>query len=278
MDEIRRVADDGTLSSGGAQGSAPGPLCLALETAARSASVALMRGAEVLDVRRGPEGQHHSETLLPMTDAVLAAAGCALEDIEVFAVSIGPGGFTGLRIGLATAKGLAFGSDQPAVAVSSLAALALAACRADPGPEGGIFVPALDALRGEVYAGGYAREALCGDLSRVQPCLAESLYTADDLARALPQGGRLVGEGAGVVAPGLAPGEASRWQAESGTPSVPDAVSVGLLGVAGLVAGRARPVAELVPRYVRRAEAEVMRTAERLEADPEDGSGLLTWS
>lgn len=269
MDEVRRVADHGTLSSRLGQADATGPLCLAFETAARSASVALMRGAEVLDARRGPEGQHHSETLLPMTDAVLAAAGCALEDIEVFAVSIGPGAFTGLRIGLATVKGLAFGTDQPAVAVSSLAALALAAFRADPGPEGEIFVPALDALRGEVYAAAYAREALGGDLREIQPSLAESVYSAADLAQALPRGGRLVGEGAGVVAPHLTSQEASGWRSETGTPSVPDAVSVGLLGVAGLAAGRARPVADLVPRYVRRAEAEVVRTAKRLEAEPE---------
>ena len=88
------MADHGTLT--GDRGS----LCLALETATATASVALLHGEGVVGVRRSAPGRHHSETLLPMIDALLTEAACPLDAVDVFAVSIGPGGFTSLRIGL----------------------------------------------------------------------------------------------------------------------------------------------------------------------------------
>jgi len=260
MDEVHHVADHGTLSPG------DGPLCLAVETATATASVALLRGQAVVEVRRSEPGHHHSDTLLPMIDALLGAASCGLDAIGVFAVSIGPGGFTSLRIGLATLKGLAFGTDTPAVAVSSLEALALGARRASSGASEAVWVPVLDARRGEVYAAAYADSALRGDLGALAPVLPESVYDAAGLARALPGGGRLVGEGAEGVAAALDAGDAGPWSAPAEAPAVPDAVEVGLLGLAGLAAGRGAPVGELVPRYVRRAEAEVTRTAQRFES------------
>ncbi|MCS5637186.1 MAG: tRNA (adenosine(37)-N6)-threonylcarbamoyltransferase complex dimerization subunit type 1 TsaB [Myxococcota bacterium] len=241
-------------------------LCLALETATATASVALLRGSRVLARASGPDGQHHSETLLPMIDEALASAGAGLADVGAFAVSIGPGAFTSLRIGLATLKGLAFASPCPAVAVSTLQALALTAERAHPGPAGGVTVPVLDARRGEVYAGAYANADLAGSLAALAPVAPESVYAAAALALALPQGGRLVGEGASVVAEWLLADAAGPWSVEAGPPSVPDAVAVGLLGLARLSAGGGGPVAELVPHYLRRAEAEATRIAEPLEA------------
>jgi tRNA threonylcarbamoyladenosine biosynthesis protein TsaB len=234
-------------------------LCLALETATATASVALLRGSVELGLRRGSDGQHHCETLLPMIDDLLVAEGLGLDDLDLFAVSIGPGAFTSLRIGLATLKGLAFGGDRPAVAVSTLEALALSAYRALPEPPVGYLVPALDARRGEVYAAAYR-------VGLGEPVIPASLYSAAELAEALPQGGCLVGEGAAVVGPALAAEPGAPWRSESRAPEVPDAVAVGLLGLAHFAAGQGRPAGELVPRYVRRAEAEVTRTAERLEA------------
>jgi len=241
-------------------------LCLALETATATASVALLRGPRVLARGSGPDGQHHSETLLPMIDEVLASAGARLADVEAFAVSIGPGAFTSLRIGLATLKGLAFASPCPAVAVSTLQALALTAERALPGPAAGVTVPVLDARRGEVYAGAYANADLGGSLAALSPVVPESVYAAAALARALPQGGHLVGEGASVVAGPLLEDAEGTWSVEAGAPSVPDAVAVGLLALARLSAGGGGPVADLVPRYLRRAAAEASRMAKPLEA------------
>ncbi|HIG00455.1 MAG TPA: tRNA (adenosine(37)-N6)-threonylcarbamoyltransferase complex dimerization subunit type 1 TsaB [Myxococcales bacterium] len=263
MGKICCLAGYGTLSS--SLGPGEEPLCLALETATATASVALLRGERVLAVDQSPDGQHHSETLLPMIDGILSAGGYRLEAIDLFAVSIGPGAFTSLRIGLATLKGLAFGSARPAVAVSTLQALALTACRALPALAPGMLVPTLDARRGEVYAAAYSRAALAGDLGALTPRVAESVYGPGELARALPEGGTLVGEGARVVAPELIAGEPGGWRVDYASPGVPDAVAVGLLGLAGAAQGRGCPAGDLVPRYVRRAEAEVTRTAQSLE-------------
>ena len=268
MDEICPVAEHRTLIAQGSAEQGGEPLCLALETATATASVALLRGQAEVESRRSPPGQHHSETLLPMIDELLAAGGYRLDDIGLFALSIGPGAFTSLRIGLATLKGLAFGSERPAVAVSTLEALALAARRALPDPPEGLIVPALDARRGEVYAAAYAGESLAApDPDGAGKVLPESVYSPEELGRALPQGGCLVGEGAGLVAPALIDHAPQRWRIEPRAPGVPDAVDVGLLGLAGLAAGRSCSAAQLVPRYVRRAEAEVTRTSERLEAN-----------
>ena len=100
------------------------PLLLALETSGRVLSVALLRGEEVLAERQGARERPGAESLLPAVDEVLVRAGVRVADVEAFAVSIGPGSFTGLRVGIATVKGLAFGSGRPVAAVSSLAVLA----------------------------------------------------------------------------------------------------------------------------------------------------------
>jgi tRNA threonylcarbamoyladenosine biosynthesis protein TsaB len=93
----------------------------------------------------------HSASLPSALVSLLAAEGLAIPDVEGYAVGLGPGSFTGLRIGLATWKGLAYANRRPIVGTSSLAAMALAAS-ADA-PEGAVLVPLLDAKKGEVYAG-----------------------------------------------------------------------------------------------------------------------------
>ena len=98
-------------------------LLLALETATSSMSVALLRGEEVVALERQPVARAAAEGLLPAVDALLRGAGAGLADVAAIAVSIGPGSFTSLRVGIATAKGLAFGTGRGAVAVPTLAAL-----------------------------------------------------------------------------------------------------------------------------------------------------------
>ena len=135
-----------------------GALCLAIESATPAASVALMRDETVLAEEQGPSGQHHSENLLPMVDRVLTGSGVSLPDLDFFAISIGPGAFTSLRIGLATLKGLAFGRDQRVAPVSTLQALALSARRAGR-VEGSLpVVPMLDAAAACRMAGCAACE------------------------------------------------------------------------------------------------------------------------
>jgi tRNA threonylcarbamoyladenosine biosynthesis protein TsaB len=229
------------------------PLLLAIESATRVASVALLRGERLLAERASLPGQHHAERLLPMLDELLGEQGVGLDQVDGFAVSIGPGSFTSLRIGLASVKGLAFGSDRPVAAVSTLEALAWSASRrADVARDSArVLVPLLDAGRGEVYAAAYR---LAGEaLERV---LAEGVHEPEALARRMREPGLWVGEGAALFADSLAAGAGVSMRSESSPCSWPRAAVVGRLGARILAAGGGEAAADLVPRYLRRPQAE----------------------
>jgi len=232
----------------------PSAVVLAIETSGAQPSVALLRGEVLLAERRPRATSPGSETLLPAIDALLRRAGMGLASVDAFAVCAGPGSFTGLRVGIATVKGLAFGSREPIAAVGTLDALALRAPRTrDP------VVAVLDARRDEVYAAAFARDgdALEPDL------LPEGLYGAEELAALLPPRCVLVGDGVAVC------GERLRAALGPGVRLLPPprgrvrARDVGLLGFRLLERGEGLDAADLVPRYVRRAEAEVRRTGHR---------------
>ena len=121
------------------------PLILSVETATLSGSVALSRGEETLGVVTGDASVSHSNTLLGDVDKLLTETRIALPEIDLFAVAIGPGSFTGLRIGIATIKALAATLDRPTAGIPTLEAVALS---------GGISaesVALLPAGRGEVF-------------------------------------------------------------------------------------------------------------------------------
>ena len=232
------------------------PLVLALEPATAALSVALLRGPELIDEISAAAGPA-AATLLPAVDALLDRAGVALGDLEAFAVSIGPGSFTSLRVGIATLKGLAFESDLPIAPVSTLAALARVAGRADR-----LVVPMLDARRGEVYAAAYAAGS---DREVVVP---EGVYTPEALCAQLRPPCVLVGEGAALcgeaIAAALGEGVALLLPPDGNA----SARHVGALGVEQLERGSWVHAAQLAPHYLRRAEAEVKRTGERFEPAP----------
>jgi tRNA threonylcarbamoyladenosine biosynthesis protein TsaB len=232
------------------------PLLLSIESATRVMSVAVLQGETLLAEISTFDERVHSERLLPAVDQLLRIAGLSLDEIEAFAVSIGPGSFTGLRIGLATLKGLAFGSDRMAVAVPTLAGLTVAAAGA-AGPVAAL----LDARREEVYA---ACLAVPGDIET--PLIPEAVFTAEELAAALPHSCTVVvGEGAESVA------AAAAERAGGGMALLPAALGrtrafhTGLLGARLLARGEGQRPEALVPHYLRRAEAEVRRTGERFE-------------
>ncbi len=233
-------------------------LLLALESALRTPGVALLRDGELVAEITLPATQPVSEQLLPGIDHLLALCGSALDAVDAFAVSIGPGSFTGLRVGVATVKGLAFGGAQPVAAVSTLAALACAA-----GSPGDVVAAVLDARRGEVYAGVY-------ELTQAEPSLklADGLYTVPDLTARLPRSCVLVGDGALLYAEAFAAALGAGARILPEALARPRAFQVGRLGHALLAAGAGIGAEALCPRYLRRAEAEARRTGERLETAP----------
>ncbi len=124
---------------------------LALETATLAGSAALVEGGRILAESNLAPGRTHSSTLLPEIQKVLQEAGMSATDLDIVAVGLGPGSFTGLRIGLAIAKGLAWAAGKPLVGVPTLDAMARAV---QPG-DGGIICPVIDARKGQVYAAMY---------------------------------------------------------------------------------------------------------------------------
>ncbi len=263
----------------------PSARVLALCSATRTASIALLRSGEVVQELWAAPRRHHAESLLPLLDEILRRGDCALDDLTGYALCVGPGSFTSLRVGLATVKGLAFGSDLQVAPVSALRSLAAATLGDGDRPVIGM----LDAMRDEVYAAAYTGRA--GGWAPLPQILPERVYTAEELAERIPADSLLMGEGAAVVCdrlrqllgerieiahpaavpeagsdPGArdAPGEA-RGLVGSPRPMEPSAAVVGRLGQRMLEAGEGVLADSLAPHYVRRAEAEVLRTNQRFE-------------
>ncbi|MEH6495337.1 MAG: tRNA (adenosine(37)-N6)-threonylcarbamoyltransferase complex dimerization subunit type 1 TsaB [Pseudomonas marincola] len=129
---------------------------LALDTALNACSVALVHGPDTLAFHHEERARGHAETLLPIIKSLMGQASAGFQDLDMIAVSIGPGTFTGLRIGLAAARGIAIASGKPCVGITTLQALA--ASVPEDLAKGRLIVPAIDARRKEIYIQTYAYE------------------------------------------------------------------------------------------------------------------------
>ncbi|MFN8640767.1 MAG: tRNA (adenosine(37)-N6)-threonylcarbamoyltransferase complex dimerization subunit type 1 TsaB [Candidatus Binatia bacterium] len=219
---------------------------LGIDTATAIACVGVVSDDATIE-RQRPMAGSHARTLLPLIDEVLAASGVSLESIGLLAVSIGPGSFTGLRIGLSVAKGLALACAKPIVGVPTLRAYAAALGRR-PGP----VWPVLDARKGELYAAGYRWRA--GELEEVSAPAARSPRDLDGRIQAPCT---LVGDGVDTY------GE--RWRSMPDVALLrlaerpPSGAAVARLGAAQFALGGAVDAAALEPQYCRLAEAELHR-------------------
>ena len=119
---------------------------LAIESSARSASCAVLRDGELLCRADQATGLTHSRTLMPMVESMLQNAELTPEDMDVIAAAAGPGSFTGLRIGVAVAKGLAWALEKPCAAVSTLEAMTAPLSHMDA-----VVICAMDARRHQIY-------------------------------------------------------------------------------------------------------------------------------
>ncbi len=222
---------------------------LALDTAGKTAAVAVLRDETLLYESFLNTGLTHSETALPMADAALRACGLTPAQMELFGVTAGPGSFTGLRIGMALIKGLALPGDALCAGVSTLEAFAWGVAGR------GTVVCALDARRGQVYWAAF-------DLAthaRLTPDDAAPAAALEDFLRGCEKPVFFVGDGAGLC-----------YNAYEGLPGVlacPPALrggrgaGVGLAALAAYRAGRCVPPAALVPDYHRLSQAERERAA-----------------
>jgi tRNA threonylcarbamoyladenosine biosynthesis protein TsaB len=237
------------------------PLILAIETSTRAGSVSLARGGEVLSAVLGDGASSHSVDLIENIERVLRAGKANLDDIDLFAVTVGPGSFTGLRIGLATVKAFAVCVRKPCAAVSTLAAIARAAGDSER------TVSILPAGRGEVYAQAFSvRGGIVSALDGAAHIKPSELLAKYGHVETI----KWAGEEALQHIETLRPGAVGNWispvAGESAGPLVGWSVapqpehlanSVAALAVIDYLDGKATDASELRANYVRASDAEI---------------------
>lgn len=163
---------------------------LALESSAAACSAALCEDGVLLAQMWQNSGLTHSCTLLPMVEDMLKNCGASLEDVDVIAAAAGPGSFTGLRIGIATAKGLAWPKDLPCAPCSTLESMAWPLSHLDET----VIVCAMDARRNQVYNALFLAHS--GKLERLSPDRAISLAELGEELKKIEKTKMVVGDGA----------------------------------------------------------------------------------
>jgi tRNA threonylcarbamoyladenosine biosynthesis protein TsaB len=235
---------------------------LGVDTSSTYASVAVVEDrrlisdhshvpAAAMATRAGRWSNNHAAVLVPLVESALATAAITVRDISAFAVAIGPGSFTGLRIGLATVQGLSYGSGAPVAGISTLHAIA-----ARVSDFNGIVCAILDARKNEVYAAIFRRS-----VQSLERLTDDGVLPCDELGRLLGRvdGGEpilLTGEGTATYGERLlvALGNRASIGPEAARPTVAAAVAV--LGAAHFAGAATFSQASLAPRYVRPAGPE----------------------
>lgn len=227
-------------------------IVLALDSTAATGAVALCRNEKLIASFTLNTGNTHSETLLPSVEAALTLGGMTADDVDLFACAKGPGSFTGVRIGAATVKGLAFGKDKPCIGVSTLEALAY-----NLRGFSGIACPVMNARRSQVYNALFRIEN--GKLERLCPDRAISLTELSvELASYGDTPIYLSGDGYDMTREALADCNLCDTPEELIYQS---GYSVAMCALAAYEAGVRTTDTELVPTYLRLPQAE----RERLE-------------
>ena len=226
---------------------------LAFETSAKAASVALMEKGKLLGEAYQNTGLTHSQTLMVMAEDLLKTCNLTPKDVEAVAVAAGPGSFTGVRIGVAAAKGFAWGGELPCYGVSTLEAMAR-----NLGAYQGYVVPAMDARRSQVYTAIFYVEK--GTFTRVAEDMAISLEELKEKIKNFQEPVFLVGDGALLCYNTL-------LEEVSGLVLPPEhrmhqrAAGVALAAQVMMDAGEPGNGAELTPNYLRLSQAERERAA-----------------
>ena len=229
-------------------------MILAFETATPHGSVALLAGKTLLAESVLPAGRQVSETYLPVVAGLFRKTGTGPGDVSHVAVSAGPGSFTGLRVGMAAAKGFCFGRGIPIATVPTLHALALRF------PSAGMTIcTVLDAKKKQVYAAFFRWEG--GECRRLAP---DGAVAPEALVSALPDGKVFFcGDGAAPFGALFRERLGDRAVFAPDGEGLPRAESVARFAERLIREGRVEDPRSVVPAYVRPSEAEIRRGAER---------------
>lgn len=225
---------------------------LAMDTSGPYASVALMQDGMITHEENARHGLTHSQTALPMVDNALGRAGLRAADIDIFACTVGPGSFTGVRIGVTTVKALAHATGARALGVDALEALAYGAAG-----YGGVIAPMFDARRGQVYAAAFGG-AECGRL------MGDVAAPVEEFISMLPAGEALfLGDGADACRERIL---ALRPDARFAPAHMNYPRAAAVCALAARAPERAVDYLTLLPLYLRAPQAERERLAKGLKA------------
>ena len=229
---------------------------LAIETATEACSVAVLVDGEVRE-RFEIAPRRHAELTLPWAEQLLADAGVAKSQLDAIAVGRGPGAFTGVRLAIAIAQGIALALDRPLLPVSTLAALAMRA------PGNGDVLAAIDARMGEVYAATFRRAGQDIVATGEEVVIAPAAF-------ALPDGGGWQGVGTGfAAADGILQARMQVRLASVDPTALPHAADVARLGSLAFARGDAVAPERIEPAYLRNnvaltiAEQQALRASSR---------------
>lgn len=231
---------------------------LAIETSALVASAALVDGDKLIGEFTINYKLTHSQTIMPMIDSLLKIIDFDIKDVDYIACSAGPGSFTGLRIGSATAKGLALGINKPIVPVSTLEALAYNIYDTDK-----MICPIMDARRSQVYTGVY--EWKNGEMIEVLPPEALSIEEIIDKTLAYKREVIFLGDGVSVHKEKLA--EHKEFLFAPPNCNMQSAASVAALAQKLVAENKAVEGSKFMPIYLRKPQAERERDEKLLSED-----------
>ena len=235
---------------------------LSFDTTARIASVAVCEDERLLGIYNVDNGLTQSELLLPMAESLLRSLKLSFSDIELLCAATGPGSFTGVRIGAALVKGIAFGRDIPCVGVSTLEALA-----ENLAPLGGVLCPCMDARRGQLYTAIFTSDGEC--VTRVTEDMAISIEELSAFLKKYEgQPIYLSGDGYNVAKAGLSKLGVSLCN----TPELliaENAYSCAKVALRKYKCGEVSTDLEFTPTYLRLPQAE----RERLEKEKQSKEG-----
>jgi tRNA threonylcarbamoyladenosine biosynthesis protein TsaB len=220
---------------------------LALDTATASCSVAVIEGESLLAELTTVIAQTHSRHLLSMVATAIGMAGLKADQLDGFAVSIGPGSFTGLRIGISSIKGLAFSLRKPVVGISSLAALAW---QCNPTPY--LICPVIDARKKEVYFGRYRFND-----GQMKAEGREQVASPAEAVRGINETCVFVGSGASLYQEKIVAGLGGLAQFAAQAQHTIRASTVAWLSLGRFKQKQTDDVELLVPHYIRKSDAEL---------------------
>jgi len=222
-------------------------LILAVDTTTLSGSVALLNRTILLSEVGIDSSVTYSERLLPAIHFLLESQGLKIQDVNAFALAVGPGSFTGIRIGISTIKSFAYASKKPVAPISTLQAMALKLRH----PQSRLLCPLIDAKKGEIYAALFESRG-----GKLQETIPQRAYNPDHFFSLLPSRRIIffIGSGAAVYRDkiNLYLGDKARFSSRSQF----IAYEVGVLGYELLKKRRGKEVVDIKPLYLRKSQAE----------------------